>query len=125
MPRYSELLIALVVVIAVTVVYGLYVLTVGIPAAKDLVGHSLGILGFLLMVMTETLYSLRKRALHRPRGTMRSWLRFHIFTGIVGPYLVLLHTAWSFNGLAAVLTLIMAVVVGSGFIGRYIYTAVP
>ena len=77
------------------------------------------------MLMTETLYSLRKRAMRPTRGSMRAWLRFHIFTGIVGSYLVILHSAWSFNGLAGVLTLMTAVVVISGFIGRYIYTAMP
>ena len=78
--------------------------TVGVPAAGGLVGHSLGIVGFVLMLMTETLYSLRKRAMRRPRGSMRAWLQVHIFTGIVGPYLVFLHSAWSFNGLAGALT---------------------
>jgi hypothetical protein len=56
---------------------------------------------------------------------MRSWLGFHIYTGIVGPFLVLLHTAWNFGGLAGLLTLMMGLVVASGFVGRYIYTAVP
>jgi cell division protein FtsB len=56
---------------------------------------------------------------------MSSWLEFHIFTGLVGPYLVLLHTSWKFNGLAGVLSLLTLVIVVSGFIGRYIYTAVP
>jgi hypothetical protein len=56
---------------------------------------------------------------------MANWLQFHIFTGIVGPYLVLLHSSWKFNGLAGVVTLLMVVVVLSGFVGRYIYTAVP
>jgi hypothetical protein len=56
---------------------------------------------------------------------MRTWLQFHIFTGIVGPYLVLLHTAFEFRGLAGIVTLMMVVVVLSGFVGRYIYTAVP
>jgi hypothetical protein len=77
------------------------------------------------MLATETLYSLRKRAIRRPWGRMRDWLRFHIFTGIVGPYLVLLHSAWEFRGLAGVVTLLTVIVVLSGFTGRYIYTAVP
>lgn len=78
-----------------------------------------------MMLMTETLYSLRKRAMRRPRGSMRAWLQFHIVTGIVGSYLVVLHSAWSFNGLAGWLTFMTIVVVASGFVGRYIYTAVP
>lgn len=125
MARSRELLAALLAVIAISVAYGAYVGAVAVPAASGLVGHSLGIVGFTMMLMTETLYSFRKRAMRRPRGTMRSWLRFHIFTGIVGPYLVVLHAAWVFNGLAGVLTAMTVVVVASGFIGRYIYTAVP
>ena len=115
----------MVAIVAVTGLYLGVVVTVGVPEARGFLGHSLGVIGFLLMLMTETLYSLRKRALRRPWGTMRSWLQFHIFTGIVGAYLVFLHAGWAFHGLAGVLTLMTAVVVASGFVGRYIYTAVP
>jgi hypothetical protein len=123
LPR--ELLLALLTVALISALYGGYTRAVAVPAASGLLGHSLGIIGFAMMLMTETLYSLRKRAMHRPRGSMRAWLQFHIFTGIVGPYLVVLHSAWSFNGLAGWLTIMTVVVVASGFIGRYIYTAVP
>lgn len=97
----------------------------GFPRARDFFGHSLGILGFILMLMTETLYSLRKRSRSARWGRMSSWLEFHIFTGLVGPYLALLHTSWKFNGLAGVVMLLTVVIVVSGFIGRYIYTALP
>jgi hypothetical protein len=123
--RYSELIIAAALIAFATVGYATYVTASGVPPAGDLVGHFLGIIGFTLMLLTETLYSLRKRALGRVRGSMRQWLRAHIVMGIVGPYLVLLHTAWAFNGLAGLLTLMTAIVVFSGFIGRYIYAAVP
>jgi hypothetical protein len=123
--RYRELVLALLAIVVITVLYAGYVTIVAVPAAAGLLGHSLGILGFGLMLMTETLYSLRKRTMHRPRGSMRAWLQFHIFTGIVGSYLVVLHSAWSFNGLAGGLTFMTLVVVVSGFIGRYIYTAAP
>ncbi len=125
MARPRELVLALLAVVAITGLYAGYANAVAVPAASGLLGHSLGIVGFGMMLMTETLYSLRKRAMRRPRGSMRSWLQFHIFTGIVGSYLVVLHSAWSFNGLAGGLTLMTVVVVASGFIGRYIYTAVP
>jgi hypothetical protein len=123
--RSRDLLPALLAVVAISAAYAVYTGAVAVPEASGLVGHTLGIVGFTLMLMTETLYSFRKRAMRRPRGTMRTWLRFHIFTGIVGPYLVVLHAAWAFNGLAGVLTAMTIVVVISGFIGRYIYTAVP
>ena len=96
-----------------------------LPPAAHLLGHGLGILGFVLMLMTETLYTLRKRAKSARWGRVSSWLRFHIFTGLVGPYLVLLHPAMRFHGLAAVLSLLTGVVVLSGVTGRYIYTRGP
>ena len=96
-----------------------------VPAASSLFGHGIGIVGFLLMLATETLYSLRKRSRQARWGRTASWLRFHIFTGLVGPYMVLLHTAWKFNQLAGIVMLLTVIVVVSGFIGRYIYTAVP
>jgi xanthosine utilization system XapX-like protein len=123
--RYGDLALALVAVIVVTALYATLLATVGMPRPGSLAGHALGIIGLTLMLMTETLYSLRKRAMRRPWGTMRAWLRFHIVTGIVGGWLVFLHAAGSFQGLAGWLTAMTGVVVASGFIGRYIYTAVP
>lgn len=124
--RSRELWLATLAIVLISVLYLGVVTRMGsIPAAQGFFGHSLGVLGFLLMLMTETLYSLRKRNRTARWGRMASWLQFHIFTGLVGPYLVLLHTSWKFNGLAGVVFLLTVVIVTSGFIGRYIYTAVP
>lgn len=120
-----ELLLAALAMVLIGGVYLGVVNVVGIPGASSMVGHGLGILGFVLMLATESLYSLRKRATSARWGRMSSWMQFHIFTGIVGPYLVFLHSAWKFQGLAGVVTLLTGIVVLSGFIGRYIYTAVP
>lgn len=124
--RSYELWSALGAMLLITLLYlGVVIRLDAMPPAGDLFGHGLGIVGFLLMLMTETLYSLRKRSRSARWGRMSSWLRFHIFTGLVGPYLVLLHTSWKFNGLAGIVTALMIVVVLSGVVGRYIYTAVP
>ena len=121
-----ELWYALLTIALITAGYDLAIVRLGeIPAASGLVGHGLGIVGFLLMLMTETLYSLRRRSRYVRWGRMATWLRVHIFTGVVGPYLVLLHTSWKFNGLAGAVMLLTLVVVVSGFTGRYIYTAIP
>ncbi|MEI6290863.1 MAG: hypothetical protein WCP19_10555 [Chloroflexota bacterium] len=122
----KEYFSASVACILITGFYG-YVLyiTGAVPAAGELFGHTLGIIGFVLMLMTEILYSLRKRSRSVRWGKMSDWLQFHIFTGLVGPYMVFLHTSWKFNGLAGVVTLLTFIVVLSGFIGRYIYTRVP
>lgn len=121
-----ELWLALLAILITTALY-LFVVLIrgGIPAAGEFFGHSLGIFGFALMLMTEFLYSRRKRSKRARWGKMSSWLQFHIFTGIVGPYLVFLHTSFKFNGLAGIVLLFTAIIVLSGFIGRYIYTAVP
>lgn len=121
-----ELWYATLAMCAITLAY-LFVLAwqEAVPRASEFFGHTIGVFGFLLMLMTETLYSLRKRSRTARWGRMADWLDFHIFTGIVGPYLVLLHTSWKFNGLAGVLMLLTVVVVASGFVGRYLYTAVP
>ena len=112
--------------ILISVIYiGVYLAARKIPAAGELFGHAIGIFGFILMLMTETLYSLRKRTRSASWGRMSSWLQFHIFTGLVGPYMVLLHTSWKFNGLAGVTTLFTIIIVISGFIGRYIFTRIP
>jgi len=121
-----ELWAAFLAAIIITGVYGVVVVfTRQIPPAKEIFGLGLGILGFILMLMTEILYSLRKRSRLARWGRMSDWMEFHIFTGLVGPYMVLLHTSWKFNGLAGVITLFTIVIVISGFIGRYIYTRIP
>ncbi len=125
MERNRELVAALLVVVLLTILYVPLVLW-GSPRPSSLIGHSIGIVGFVLMLATETLYSLRKHSQRLTRwGRMQTWLSVHIFMGIVGPYMVLLHTGWQFAGLAGVTSLLTLVVVGSGFVGRYIYTAVP
>ena len=121
-----ELWLAFLAMILITGVYGLVmVLTREVPPASELFGHGIGIVGFIFMLMTETLYSLRKRSRSLRWGRMSSWLQFHIVTGLVGPYMVLLHTAWKFNGIAGVTTLFTVIIVLSGFVGRYIFTRIP
>lgn len=121
-----ELWWALLAILIITAIYAL--VTIGlqeVPRSSELFGHSLGIIGFIFMLMTETLYSIRKRSRRAQWGKMSTWLQFHIFTGLVGSYMVLLHTAWKLNGLAGAVALLTVIIVISGFIGRYIFTAIP
>ncbi len=121
-----ELWAAFFSLVAITLIYLFVVITWGkVPAASGLFGHAIGILGFVMMLMTESLYTIRKRSRAARWGRMSFWLQLHIYTGTVGPFMVLLHSSWKFNGLAGVVMLLTAVTVLSGFVGRYIYTAVP
>ena len=124
MRRNRELIAALLAVLAVTAIYA-YLYWGGAPQSGSPVGHSMGVIGMALMLATETLYSLRKRAKRVHFGRLHDWLSVHIFMGIFGPYLVLLHTAWAFSGLAGAAMLMTMLVVISGFIGRFIYTRIP
>jgi len=124
MTESHELRAAWVTVLLLVVGYAIFT-RFGTPSPSAPAGHALGIIGTLLMVGTETLYSIRKRTDWIRVGQLRAWLSVHIYMGIVGPTLALLHTAWKFQGLAGLTMLLTVVVVISGFVGRYIYTSVP
>ncbi len=120
-----ELKLSLLVCLGLSGMYVIYELLAE-PGGGQPFGHWLGIVGTVLMVLTEILYSVRKRtAWLRWAGPVRYWLSFHIFTGIVGPFMVLTHTAFQFRGLAGITMALTVLVCGSGFVGRYFYTAIP
>ena len=124
-PATLELELSLLVCLILSGVYVVYNL-LATPSGGHPFGHWLGIIGAGLMVSTETLYSIRKRVRWLGwAGPLRYWLAFHIFTGLVGPFLVLLHTAFEFRGLAGFTLALTVLVVASGFLGRYFYTAIP
>jgi hypothetical protein len=88
-------------------------------------GHALGILGSAMMIFM-LLYSLRKRArIFSSLGRLRHWLNVHIYFGIVGPILVILHTSFKVQGLVKVSFWSMVAVALSGVFGRYLYLQIP
>jgi hypothetical protein len=93
---------------------------------NGILGHGLGIMGSLFMIVGVSVYMLRKRArrLHR-LGQIRHWLEFHIFLCVMGPVLVLYHTSFKVGGLVAVSFWSMVAVVLSGVAGRFIYIRIP
>ncbi len=124
MRRAPELAGGVVLVVAATAAY-LAGARAGSPAASSLLGHGLGVLGALIVLTGTFGYSWRKRPGRAGPGSMAQWLRLHVLSGIVGPYLVLLHTGFVFRGLAGVTFGMMLVVVASGVAGRFVYTALP
>lgn len=124
--RAAELWYSLAAIVAITGLYALAYQQQGrFPVASSLVGHGIGIAGFVLMLMAASLYTIRKRLTDARWGSMAASLRFHMVAGLVGPYMVLLHTSIRFRGLAGVTMVLTVVVVVSGVFGRYVYTAVP
>ena len=89
-------------------------------------GHGLGIVGSLMMIVGVSTYSFRKRsAILGNVGKISSWLTFHIFLCTLGPFYVMLHTTFRFNGIVSISFWSMAAVVASGIFGRYVYVRIP
>lgn len=89
-------------------------------------GHGLGIFGSLAMLIGVSTYMMRKRMRSMARmGKLKHWLEFHIFLCILGPILVLFHTAFKFGGLVSISFWSMVAVFLSGIIGRFIYIQIP
>jgi hypothetical protein len=93
---------------------------------SGILGHGLGIIGSLFMIIGVFTYMARKRYRFLSRlGLLKHWLDFHIFLCTMGPILVLFHTAFKFGGIVAVSFWSMVAVFLSGVIGRFIYLQIP
>jgi hypothetical protein len=93
---------------------------------SGLIGHGVGVIGTLMMIIGVSVYMIRKRVRKFfSWGYLKHWLEFHIFLCTVGPVLVLYHTAFKFGGIVAVSFWSMVAVVLSGIIGRFIYVRIP
>lgn len=88
-------------------------------------GHGIGIVGSAMMLFM-LLYSLRKRtSLFGKAGNLKSWLNVHIYFGIFGPVLVIIHSSFKVQGLILVSFWSMVAVALSGILGRYLYIQIP
>jgi hypothetical protein len=93
---------------------------------SGILGHGLGIIGSLLIIIGVFSYIARKRIRSLTRlGILKYWLEFHIFLCTLGPIMVLFHTAFKFGGLVAISFWSMVAVFLSGIIGRFIYIQIP
>ena len=93
------------------------------------IGSAFGIAGAALMLVTLA-YSIAKRipflkARMTRHASMRSLLTLHIYAGIFGPLLALIHTGHKYDSLLGItLTAVMLLVVVSGVAVRYLLTYV-
>jgi hypothetical protein len=93
------------------------------PAGKF--GHTVGMIGSVMMLLM-LLYSVRKRTrLLRNIFPLSNWLQLHIYFGIFGPLLIILHSSFKVQGLIAVSFWSMIAVALSGVLGRYLYLQIP
>jgi hypothetical protein len=92
-------------------------------------GAVFGMAGAILMLL-PLVYTIVKRipyvyARISPRFSMQSLMTMHIYAGIVGPLLAIIHTGHKFDSwLGIALTTVMLLVVVSGFVVRHLLTFV-
>lgn len=114
---------------------GLVLLLVGFPLGflvhvsarfpGSLTGSLIGIAGAVLMLAPFAYLVIKRVPRMKARVTrhvsMRTLLTLHIYAGILGPLLGLVHAAHKFESpLGVSLTGLMLVVVVSGYVGRYL-----
>jgi hypothetical protein len=89
--------------------------------AGSLTGGVLGISGALLLLVPPLLYSAVKRIeAVKQLVTRRVLLTWHVYTGILGAILAILHTGHRFESTLGIwLVAMMMLTVFSGFVGRY------
>ncbi|HEX5167865.1 MAG TPA: hypothetical protein VFW11_01730 [Cyclobacteriaceae bacterium] len=89
-------------------------------------GHGLGIVGTLMILFGVFFYIARKRYNFLGRLIrLKHLLEFHIFLCVLGPILILFHTAFKFGGIVSIAFWSMVAVVLSGVIGRFVYIQIP
>ena len=97
----------------------------GFFEAGDDTGYWIGVAGGVMMVLLFS-YPLRKHfSFARNWGRVKWWFIVHMFLGVGGPLLILLHSNFRVGSLnAAVALYSMVAVAVSGVIGRFIYARV-
>ena len=92
--------------------------------AGSLAGFVLGVsaatLMLALLIYPLAKYSTRLRLRITRLASMRALLAFHVYAGVFGAFLAILHTGHKYQspfGIALVIT--MLIVVATGFVGRY------
>jgi len=102
-----------------------WVSRLGLFAPTDDTSYWIAVTGGSMM-LSLFLYPLRKRVAAMARwGHVRTWFVVHMTLGILGPWLILVHSSFRVGSLnAAVALYSMCVVVFSGVVGRFIYVRV-
>ena len=84
-----------------------------------------GYLGTALMVLSMAYLLQRRFGWFYRTATNQFWLDVHLMTGTVGPMFIVLHSALRLTTWVSIPFWSMVAVVGSGVLGRYLYTLVP
>lgn len=89
-------------------------------------GLSFGMIGTALIALNLG-YLLRRQWIRAEwLGSLRSWMALHVFTGLAGAGLILLHSALQpRSALGTLSSVSLLIVVATGLLGRYVYSRAP
>lgn len=113
---------SLVYLVLIFLVWGTWnVSKMGLFEAGDDLGYWIGVAGAVMMLLLFT-YSLRKRfRFAHGWGHIKGWFMIHMFLGVAGPLLILLHSTFRIGSLNAGVALYSMIIVAlSGVIGRFL-----
>jgi hypothetical protein len=97
----------------------------GGPSGGSAIGLTYGIAGFGLMIFA-TLLSLRKRFPVWRIGRAQTWMRGHLWLGLLSYPLILFHSGFSMGGaLTSALMWIMTIVIITGLLGAALQHFMP
>jgi hypothetical protein len=111
---------------AALAVYLAYALrTPGGPRGGTAIGLAFGIAGYTVMLF-EGLLGARKKLPVWRLGRAQTWMRGHLWLGLLTLPLILFHAGFAFRGaLTAVLMVLLAIVVASGVLGAILQHYLP
>lgn len=114
------------VALASTVVYLLYaLLSVNGPRGGSAMGLIYGFAGTGIIIF-ECLLGLRKKYPASPLGRVKTWLRAHIWLGLLSFLLIAFHAGFGFGkGLSFVLMMLFLVITLSGIVGLALQHWIP
>lgn len=115
-----------VLLLIATAIYIPYSLTaVGGPSGGSAIGLTYGIIGFLLMIFA-TLLSLRKKFPVWRIGRAQTWMRGHLWLGLLSYPLILFHAGFALGGtLTNVLIWMFTFIIVSGILGAILQHFMP
>jgi len=116
----------IVVFFAAVIVYVAYALrTPGGPRGGTAIGLAFGIAGYAVMLF-EGLLGVRKKLPVWRLGRASTWMRGHLWLGLLTLPLIVFHAGFAFRGaLTAVLMMLLVIVVVSGILGAILQHYLP
>ncbi len=89
-------------------------------------GHGLGVIGTALLLMNLTFLLRRNLSSFRRFGSLRGWMDMHVATGLLGPLLIIYHSAFHPRSTVAIIASVsLGILVATGIVGRFIYAMIP